>query len=302
MFHQQVSTYAGIVVCIYSCVNRGLSTFFSLGQVLATHRSRHSIFGGPFQPTISQAIRLLSSQPFSIRDPIGLSTDAASKPSMRLSSPDILDPFSEASLTYSTNGTDTIPAPSAYKSRRHAWIHIFPEGYIHQHPQKIMRYFRWGVSRLILESEPLPDIVPIWIDGTQDCMHESRTFPRFLPRVGRKVRIAFGDLVDGENVFGAARRRWRELVTQQYETLRKQGREGELVMGDLTEELKFGKEAVELRMEVTRLVRAEVMKVRQRLGYADEDPKNGLVETWREEGLDTGDVGRQRDGSWIKPA
>jgi hypothetical protein len=37
-------------------------------------------------------------------------------------------------------------------------------------------------------------------------MPEDRTFPRFLPRVGRKVRVAFGEVVD-----------YRYLITSQVE-------------------------------------------------------------------------------------
>lgn len=99
-----------------------------------------------------------------------------------LRSPDISDPFSGGHMTFSTNGVDTFPSPSAYLTRRHAWVHIFPEGMIHQKEDKTMRYFKWGVSRLILESDPLPDIVPMWIEGPQEIMDEARTFPRFLPR------------------------------------------------------------------------------------------------------------------------
>lgn len=145
----------------------------------------------------------------------------------------------------------------------------------------------------------MPDIVPIWIEGTQDCMHESRGFPRFLPRVGKNVKIAFGDQVDGEKIFGDARRRWKALVRLQKEALRHKGQSSDLAMGELTEGLKYGKEAVALRKEVTLLVRSEVMKVRKSLGYPDEDPKNGLAETWIEEG--SSDEGQQKDGSWIKP-
>ena len=72
-------------------------------------------------------------------------------------------------------------------------MHIFPEGLVHQHPNLDLRYFKWGVARLILESEPAPDILPMFIDGTQKIMPENRTFPRFLPRLGKKVRVAFGE-------------------------------------------------------------------------------------------------------------
>ena len=182
--------------------HRALSTFFSFGQTLPTHRAAYSEFGGLFQPTVTQAIRLLSAQPYhEERD-----HHPFDRPhfSAKLRSPDLVDPFSSNQLsyplTYTTTGQDTFPAPSAYLSRRHSWVHIFPEGRIHQHPSLSMRYFRWGVSRLILESEPLPQIVPIFVDGTQRIMHESRKFPRFVPRVGRDVRVCFGGDVDGERV------------------------------------------------------------------------------------------------------
>jgi monolysocardiolipin acyltransferase len=68
-------------------------------------------------------------------------------------------------------------------------------------------------------------------------------------------------------------------------------------MGELTEGLKFGSEAVALRKEVTMRVRMEVLKVRRSLGYEDEDPKLGLVETWIEEGPKK--MGKMQDGSWV---
>ena len=68
-------------------------------------------------------------------------------------------------------------------------------------------------------------------------------------------------------------------------------------MGELTEGLKYGSEAVALRKEVTLRIRMEVLKVRRSLGYEDEDPKQGLVETWIEEGGK--ETGRMKDGSWV---
>jgi monolysocardiolipin acyltransferase len=168
---------------------------------------------------------------------------------------------------------------------------------VHQHPTKSLRYFKWGVSRLILESEPLPEIIPIFIDGTQEVMHESREWPRFIPRAGKKIIIAFGDAVDGEKVFGDLRARWKNLVHLQKEALQKKGEEWQLGMGELTEGLKYGNEAVALRKEVTMRIRMEVLKVRKSLGYPDEDPKAGLVETWIQEG--SKEAGEMDDGSWV---
>ncbi|KAH8801535.1 hypothetical protein F5884DRAFT_807026 [Xylogone sp. PMI_703] len=276
--------------------NKALSSYFTFGQVLPTHRSMYSEFGGLFQPTVTQAIRLLSSQPFF---PAARPPPKASSPSLSPSSPDLTDPFSSSALTYTTNGADSFPAPSAYSSRRFSWVHIFPEGRVHQHPTKSLRYFKWGISRVILESEPMPEIIPIFIDGHQDVMPEDRKWPRFVPRAGKKIMIAFGESVDTERIFGDLRRKWQELVRVQKEALRKEGLAGDLAMGELTEELKYGQAAVELRIEVTKRVRNEVVKLRRSLGYPEEDPKAGLVETWAQEGMTGRKTGRMEDGSLV---
>ncbi|KAK7519776.1 uncharacterized protein IWZ02DRAFT_421998 [Phyllosticta citriasiana] len=260
--------------------NKTLSLFFSLGQTLPCHRLAHSPHGGLFQPTMTQAIRLLSRAPFSTPP------KAPADDSRR----DISDPFSSATLTYSTNEHDSFPAPSAWLSRRHAWVHIFPEGKVHQKEDRTMRYFKWGVARLILESEPCPDVVPMWVEGPDQIMHESRTFPRFLPRVGKTVNITFGDRVDTDKAFGDLRARWRRLK-ERY------GGEG-LEVGVLNDALKHAKEAVELRKECAMRVRNEVLKVRRARGLPDEDPKVGLVETWALEG--PGQEGKKKDDSWVK--
>lgn len=137
----------------------------------------------------------------------------------------------------------------------------------------------------------------MFIDGNQDIMHESRTFPRFIPRAGNDIRIGFGDAVDSEKVFGELRRRWQRLVRLQKEALQKKGLSDELPMGELTEGLKYSTEAVALRQEVTMRIREEVLKVRRSMGFDDEDPKNGLVETWIEEGPKP--TGKMLDGSWV---
>ncbi|KAI9815437.1 MAG: hypothetical protein M1827_002571 [Pycnora praestabilis] len=273
----------------FSPLPRATSAFFTFGQVLPTHRHLHSPYGGAFQPTLTQAIRLLSRAPFTH------SPHPSTAPSHSLSSPDMTDPFSSPHLTYSTNGTDTFPAPSAYLSRRHSWVHIFPEGFIHQRPDRTMRYFKWGVARLILESDPIPDVVPMWIEGTDQIMHEARKWPRFVPRVGKDVSVTFGAKVDTESVFGDLRRRWQGLQRKEEEVMTAGGG---LEVGILTEELKYGKEAVDLRIECTKRVREEVLKLRRSRGWSDEDPKAGLVETRMEEGAKR--EGKMEDGSWVK--
>jgi monolysocardiolipin acyltransferase len=215
-----------------------------------------------------QAIRLLSSQPFAASVLLSNTTSVASE--------EIPDPFTTGGLTYTTNGTDKYTAPSVYNQNRHAWVHVFPEGCIHQHPDLAVRYFKWGISRLILESEPAPDVLPMFIDGTQHIMAEDRKWPRFLPRTGKRFKMAFGELMDVEEAFGDLRSKWRDLVRRQ-----EKGRS--LALGELTDELKYGREALELRIEVAKRVRDEIEKLRGGLGYPEEDPALGLAETWAKE-------------------
>ncbi|PSR90402.1 hypothetical protein BD289DRAFT_217130 [Coniella lustricola] len=327
--------------------NQFMSMFFNLGQVLPIHRKMHSPHAGPFQPSMTQAIRLLSAYPFkTLPDHVPLAPAQPKTVTMQTLLAELRDPFSDGSLIYSTTGEDVFTAPSAFLSNRHAWVHVFPEGLVHQHPQRQMRYFKWGVARLILEAEPMPDLVPMFIDGTSDVMHESRQWPRSVPRAGKDVKVVFGDKVDMESTFGDLRTRWKALVRREFEKRtaeiaeaeaqierdtrlsdkalaadRQAGRHGivaargaaalplgsrkkpdVLRVGDLTEDLKYNKEAEAIRVEVALRVRNEVLKLRKTLGYPDEDPKEklGLAETWARDPKQT----KQSpvDGSIEKPS
>lgn len=164
-----------------------------------------------------------------------------------------------------------------------AWIHIFPEGRVHQHPMHQMRYFKWGVARLLLETETPPAVVPIWFEGFEEIMHEERGFPRFLPRVGKKVVMVFGNEVTAER-WEKYRERWRKL-RERY--------------GDGSEELRTGKEATMLRIELTAEVRNEVEKLRRARGWPEEEPGAGLAETYKEPGMAQKE-GKLKDGSLVK--
>ncbi len=282
-------------ICFKNGQSSILSSFFTYGQTLPTQRMAHSKYGGLFQPTMTEVIRLLS-DPHGSSATLEAQTSAAEESPLLASLPPS-DPFSASELTYTTNGLDSFQAPSAFPSRRFSWVHIFPEGMIHQHPQKVMRYFKWGVARLILEAEPCPDVLPMWIDGPQEVMNEKRTWPRPLPRAGKAITITFGELVDVEKVFEPFRWRWQELKEKaKKKRLQKSGSDHEAPLerlGELSdEELRYGPEAEQLRIDVTLAVRNEVLKVRRSGGLPDEDPKRGLAETWRREGRLT----RQEEG------
>lgn len=160
-----------------------------------------------------------------------------------------------------------------------------------------MRYFKWGVARLILEPTECPDVVPMFIEGSDQVMHESRTFPRFIPRIGKDITVTFGHELDVESTFGDLRKRWRELCD---EDARANGLDewDELTLGIVPESLVHHPEAVKLREECTRRVRDAVLQVRKSRGYKDEDPKSGAVETWAKEGPKR--EGKMDDGSWVK--
>lgn len=123
----------------------------------------------------------------------------------------------------------------------------------------------------------MPDVLPMFMEGTQHMMAEDRKFPKFLPRINKTLRISFGELVDTEQTFGDLRRKWQELVQR----ATKDGKA--LAMGELNDELKYGREAVELRIEVAKRIRDEVEKLRIEAGYPGDDPKLGLAETWAKE-------------------
>jgi monolysocardiolipin acyltransferase len=287
------------------CFQNGpLSHFFTLGQVLPTHRGFYSPYGGPFQATMTEGVRLLS-KITTTKMAYCPANNSKLQPTHRIPSwpADCVDPFSDVlpPPSYPSYPGDVRRyfAPSRYASNAYSWIHIYPEGMIHQAPDKTMRYFKWGVARLILEPPECPDVVPMFIEGTDQVMHESRTFPRFLPRPGKKICVTFGNELDVEAVFGDLRRRWRELVDRDAKQ-RAQGEWDDLMLGIVPETLTYHPEAVELRKECTKRVRDAVLEVRRSRGLPDEDPKSGLVETWLREGPKR--EGLMDDGSWVKDA
>ncbi|GAB1205048.1 hypothetical protein APSETT445_003715 [Aspergillus pseudonomiae] len=265
-----------------------------MGQVLPTHRLAHSPYGGVAQPAVTQAIRLLSKGPF----PVNAHKARPERQHWSLQNV-CVDPFSDLPMAYTTNGEDSHLAPSAFSCNSYSWVHIFPEGKIHQAPNKTMRYFKWGVARLILETNECPDVVPMWVEGFDQVMHESREFPRFLPRPGKDVSVTFGQKVDTDAVFGDMRRRWRELKAK---AELKAPETRDLPVGVLSDELLNGKEAVELRKEVTKKVRDLVLDVRRSRGLPDEDPKEGLVETWIQEGPKREGKMDDESSTFTKPA
>ncbi|KAK9493757.1 hypothetical protein V1508DRAFT_414967 [Lipomyces doorenjongii] len=201
------------------------SNFFSMGQVLATAR-----FGtGVYQGSVDSAILLLS-------------------PSSRDSLP-------------KTSDTDAHRFPPANLPPQ--WIHIFPESLVHQaYPphQTSMKYFHWGVSRILLEAEQLPVIVPIFHQGLDEVFPEDRENLKYIPRTvvfpkwkkenRMKLNFRFGAPLS-ESFFAKEREQWKDLADAQHDS----------------------EESWNLRSKVAALVREAVADVRKSMGLSDEDPR-----------------------------
>lgn len=50
------------------------------------------------------------------------------------------------------------------------WVHLFPEGYVNLSRRMVLRRFKWGLSRLLLETKKAPRVVPIWIEGERHVL------------------------------------------------------------------------------------------------------------------------------------
>ncbi|KAK7203082.1 hypothetical protein BZA70DRAFT_283838 [Myxozyma melibiosi] len=140
------------------------------------------------------------------------------------------------------------------------WIHIFPESL----------YFHWGVSRIILESEELPEIVPIFHCGLQNIFSEDREVMKYIPRSvifpkfgasRQKLRFNFGQKLDPA-MFASEREQWKKIPETEYD----------------------GEEARKLRSLVAAKLRESVVKVRDGLGLPKEDERLKDPEFWS--GLD----------------
>lgn len=45
------------------------------------------------------------------------------------------------------------------------WLHIFPEAKVHQAKNKELLRFRWGISRVLMETKNDFEVLPIWLQG-----------------------------------------------------------------------------------------------------------------------------------------
>ncbi|KAH3666961.1 hypothetical protein OGAPHI_003411 [Ogataea philodendri] len=242
-------------------VSKSSSTFFSLGKLFACER-----FGrGPFQGGLDALVRVLSPDDTLDTDHIfqGLNE---SKP-IASSLVDNVKSF------YSPKYT---PPILRYKS---SWVHIFPEGYVCQLKpphNNSMRFFRWGTARLILEPTVAPVVVPIFSDGFEKVAPEAKSddlVDSILPQgIGSTITVNIGRAIE-DRVIEAFRAEWRALCDKYHDRSNP---------NDLTPELKFGKEAQNLRSRVCAYLRERVAELRLENGFAPEDPRLASQKFWSE--------------------
>jgi monolysocardiolipin acyltransferase len=131
-----------------------------------------------------------------------------------------------------------------------SWVHIFPEARIYQAPDLPMRYFKMGVSKLILEPEKAPFVIPMFHSGMETVMQELRIPPQFLPSTGKDIHVRFGEPISF-NVLERLRERWQEVKEHPTKS-----------------------EVRHLRIETAELVRAAVNDVRSGMGFPPEPPNS----------------------------
>lgn len=254
--------------------------FFNLGKILGTKR-----FGeGPFQGSLDAAIRILSPDD---------TLDLEFSPWVReQDKPNLIQELSKLGLDYESvlkvatkiaplpESTGALMTKSPFIRSKTSWFHVFPEGFVlqlHEPFNNSMRYFKWGVSRLILESTRAPVVVPVFAFGFEKIAPEDSAeegIKRWLPQnFGAEIHIAIGDPVADEEI-ERYREQWRELCSKYSDPLEPH---------DLSETLKNGPDAQALRSELAAQLRLNVLRIRELLGYFQpEDPRFRSPQYWKE--------------------
>ncbi|KAK6457207.1 uncharacterized protein RJT20DRAFT_37861 [Scheffersomyces xylosifermentans] len=257
-----------------------LSWFFNLGKILGTKR-----FGeGPYQGSVDAAIRILSPD-----DTLDLEynpgVQEVQKPVL-LQEVNNINPKPEHSAQVakfvkpSPESTNVLMSKSPFIRSKTSWFHVFPEGFVLQlqEPhQNSMRYFKWGVSRLILESTRAPVVVPVFSFGFEKIAPEDsaeRGIERWLPdNIGAEVHISIGEAFSDEKI-EMYRQKWRDLCKKFIDPKEPH---------EMPEELRNGEKAQNLRSQLAAELREAVLSIRNSMAYfRPEEAKFKDPKFWRE--------------------
>ncbi|CAI5759020.1 unnamed protein product [Candida verbasci] len=253
------------------------SWFFNLGKILGTKR-----FGeGPFQGSLDAAIRILSPD-----DTLDLEYEPGvkdyDKPSLLQEVNNNIRPEHQELIKRfkpTSDSTNVLMSKSPFIRTKTSWFHVFPEGFVLQlqEPhQNSMRYFKWGISRLILESTRAPIIIPIFTYGFEKVAPEDSAeegIKRWLPaNMGTEIHMTIGDAIDDE-IIEKFRFKWRQLVGKYIDKLNPT---------DLSEELKTGELAQTLRSNLASYIREQVLNIRDSIGqFNPEDVRFKDPKFWK---------------------
>lgn len=296
----------------------------SLGQVLPTAR-----FGtGPFQGSIDAAIALLSGyNPSQRAGPksnfpaeyfIRYPTNTSAQDEGLVDKSD----FVPGHYTHHADSKGT-SKKNPFKSN---WVHIFPEAFVHQvYPphERTLRYFKWGIGRILLESTRPPIVVPIHACGFDEVVPEDRGQGyNILKQFGKsKLKVIIGSPINNQDL-ATFRKKWVQLIGKKSDietattavkyTSWKQAicnkmfkmkwfqsadknEESichyecndpnviQLVSGDVGPELREGEEAAELRGELSNYLRNQMEKLRILSGLEPESLNFQSVDFWKPE-------------------
>lgn len=244
------------------------SWFFNLGKILGTKR-----FGeGPFQGSLDAAIRILSpddtldleftpgvkdEQKAVVLQTVNNITDCRNKELVKF-----IKPVPES--------TNVLMSKNPFIRTKTSWFHVFPEGFVLQLQEphnNSMRYFKWGVSRLILESTRTPIVVPLFSFGFEKVAPEDSAeegLKRWLPaNFGAEIHVCIGDPIK-DDVLESYREQWRSLVSKYVDKSNPT---------DLSDELKTGSKAQSLRSDLAGYLREKVLEIRNEIGLFNPEDK-----------------------------
>lgn len=253
------------------------SWFFNLGKILGTKR-----FGeGPFQGSLDAAIRILSPD-----DTLDLEytpgVEEETKPVVLQTVNNVYNKSNTDMVKFikpTPDSTNVLMSKSPFVRSKTSWFHVFPEGFVLQLQEphnNSMRYFKWGVSRLILESTRAPVIVPIFTYGFEKVAPEDTAeegIKRWLPaNIGAEIHLTIGDAISDQKI-EQYREEWRKLVAKYIDGSNPT---------DLSEELKTGDKVQALRSSLAAYLRDKVLQIRNSIpSLNSEDPRFKDPKFWK---------------------